>query len=143
MTAGQAREPARAAQAPISLPSATTAAEKQAIQQLLADTGARQRIQAYAARNTSKDSIKGVIAEELFYKSPRFDTVRQQALNLAKDRGIPAASVRFERVVRGRTPTEAHTGSISELGDGMFVAEKGGKLHILTVIESKSAYQRG
>jgi hypothetical protein len=121
--------------------SGVSQAEREALDRL--DDAAWQRIEAYATANSSEHSIKGVIAEEVFHKSPKLDAVRAGALEMAEKRGIPKSTVRFERSVRGQAPRETDAGGTGELGDGMFVAEHDGKLHVLAVIESKSPSNAG
>ncbi|WP_194470264.1 hypothetical protein [Bradyrhizobium sp. CCBAU 51753] len=110
--------------------------ERAAVEAL--DEAAWNRIKGYAKSNKNPFSVKGKIGEEIFRVSNKFAEFKQQVLQLAKQRGIPEDAIRFVGDASGRTPTRVSMGSVGELTDGMFVAERDGKLHILGVVESKS-----
>jgi hypothetical protein len=82
--------------------------------------------------------VKGKIAEELYRTSAAFEAREEQAVEVAARLGIPADAVRFSAEVTGQAPSRTSAGGMAELTDGVFYAEKNGKLYVLGILESKS-----
>ncbi len=105
-----------------------------------------QRLMQYALRNKNIFSIKGKIAEELFFGAETFNKLYKEAIEQAAKEGIPASEVKFIRELEGIAPTATSGGTWQELTDGVFVAiikDPGGVaekdvLRVLGVLESKS-----
>lgn len=123
------------AQALANLPN-ITAAEAQALQRI--SPAAWNDLLQYATTNRNVFSVKGKIAEALYFSGASAAARRQQAIQVAAGLGIPADAVQFTSNVRGQAPTRTSAGTMGELGDGIFYAVRNGRLYILAIVESKS-----
>ena len=106
------------------------------------------RIIKYAVRNSNYYSVKGKIAEELFFMKPEFRNILDEAIVAAERTGIKPVDLEFVNYIKGWAPTTTKAvqkGVWAELTDGMIVGIKRNangqgkdELHILAIFESKS-----
>lgn len=96
------------------------------------------RVVQYAIQNSNVFSIKGKIAEEVFFLSDAFKKAWTNALERASKIGFTEADIQLVRNIKGVSPSSTATGAMQELTDGALVAVKGDKIFIFTVFEMKS-----